>query len=288
MRLLRCDVLNLNPGTERLKPILFDSHMHTPLCKHATGDPEQYAEVAERRGLRGVIFTCHNPVENWTPQVRMEAHEFETYVAIVEKARLKMLGRVEVLLGLESDYAPGMEAYLEKLHRRAPLNYVLGSVHPQLGEYRALYYTGDPVAFQRTYFSHLAQAAETGLFDCLSHPDLVKNVFPRTWNLNLLLEHICECLDRIAKAGTAMELNTSGLQKSIEEMNPSFTILREMQRRNIPVVIGSDSHAPRRVGEDFEMACDLLTQAGYTEVSFFIERKRQTVGIAEAKASLKK
>lgn len=260
--------------------------MHTPLCKHASGEPEQYAEAAERRGLRGIIFTCHNPVPNWTPQVRMDAHEFETYVAMVEKARVKMLGRIEVLLGLESDYAPGMEAYLEELHRSAPLNYVLGSVHPQLGEYRERYYTGDPVAFQRTYFSHLAQAAESGLFDCLSHPDLVKNIFPRTWKVEVVLDTICASLDRIAKAGTAMELNTSGLLKAIEEMNPGPAILREMQRRNIPVVLGSDSHSPQRVGEDFEKACDLLTQAGYSEISFFIERKRQTVGIAEAKASL--
>src|SRR5258708_6026536 len=117
--------------------------MHTPLCKHAVGDPEDYAAVAERRNLRGVIFTCHNPVKNWTPHVRMEENEFEIYVAMVERARKKMAGRVDVLLGLESDYAPGMEAYLETLHRRAPLNYVLGSVHPQLGEYRARYYTGD-------------------------------------------------------------------------------------------------------------------------------------------------
>jgi histidinol-phosphatase (PHP family) len=271
---------------ESLKPILFDSHMHTPLCKHAAGEPEDYAQAGIRRGLRGVIFTCHNPVPNWGAGVRMAEHEFETYVAMIERARVKMSGRVEVLLGLESDYAPGMESYLEKLHARAPLNFVLGSVHPQLVEYRARYFAGDPLAFQRTYFSHLAEAAETGLFDCLSHPDLVKNIFPRTWDIALLLDHIRAVLDRIAKTGVAMELNTSGLQKAIEEMNPGPIILREMSARKIPVVIGSDSHMPRRVGEDFDKACDLLLQAGYTEVNFFIGRKRQTVGIAEAKASL--
>ena len=26
------------------EPILYESHSHTPLCKHATGDPEEYAE----------------------------------------------------------------------------------------------------------------------------------------------------------------------------------------------------------------------------------------------------
>ena len=80
-----------------------------------------------------------------------------------------------------------------------------------------------------------------------------------------------------------MELNTSGLQKAIPEMNPGPEILREMNLRGIPVVIGSDSHFPERVGADFDMALGLLEAAGYAEVSFFIERKRNTVGIAEAR-----
>ena len=73
----------------------------------------------------------------------------------------------------------GMDAWVEKLHASADLHYALGSVHPQVAEFRARYFKGDPVAFQRTYFEQLAAAAETGLYDALSHPDLVKNDFPR-------------------------------------------------------------------------------------------------------------
>lgn len=270
----------------RPTPVLFDSHMHTPLCKHAIGDPEDYAEAAIRRNLRGVIFTCHNPVPNWGESVRMDLDQYDEYVALVGQCKERMAGRTEVLLGLESDYAPGMEAYLETLHARVPLNFVLGSVHPQLGEYRARYYSGDALQYMRTYFAHLADAAESKLFDCISHPDLVKNIFPRSWNVNAMLDDIRRCLDRIAKTGVCMELNTSGLQKAIEEMNPGPVMLREMAQRKIPVVIGSDSHMPRRVGEDFDLACELLKEAGYAEVCFFVERKRQTVGIEAVRESL--
>lgn len=269
-----------------MKPILFDSHMHTPLCKHAIGEPEAYAEQAARRNLRGITFTCHNPVENWGAAVRMADHEFNTYVAMIERCRVKMEGRVEVQLGLESDFAPGMEAHLEKLHQRAPFNYLLGSLHPQLGEYKTRYYTGDAEAYTRLYFQHLALAAQSGLFDCLSHPDLIKNLFPSRWDANAIMDEIRINLDAIAKTGVAMELNTSGLQKSIPEMNPGPLILKEMQARGIPVVLGSDSHQPERVGADFERALDNLRDAGYSEVNFFIGRKRNAVSIAEAKASL--
>ncbi|MCP4288071.1 MAG: histidinol-phosphatase, partial [Gammaproteobacteria bacterium] len=58
------------------KPILYETHLHTPLCKHATGRPEEYAAVAERRGLKGIIVTCHNPTnDGWSPQTRMNLEQ---------------------------------------------------------------------------------------------------------------------------------------------------------------------------------------------------------------------
>jgi histidinol-phosphatase (PHP family) len=63
-------------------------------------------------------------------------------------------------------------------------------------------------------------------------------------------------------------------------------MLREMNQRNIPVVIGADAHVPERVAADYEDAMDLLEAAGYSEVQFFLERKPQKVTIEDARASL--
>ena len=49
-------VSNVSPARPSV-PTLFDSHMHTPLCKHAVGEPEDYAEQALAEGLKGIIFT---------------------------------------------------------------------------------------------------------------------------------------------------------------------------------------------------------------------------------------
>ena len=102
-----------------------------------------------------------------------------------------------------------------------------------------------------------------------------------------MMPHIQRALDRIAKAGTAMELNTSGLLKMIPEMNPAPEILREISTRGIPIVIGADAHIPERVAANYETALDLLEYAGFENISFFLERKRQQVAIGDARASLK-
>lgn len=271
-----------DPDSDSLpSPIYVDSHMHTPLCKHARGEPEEYAEQGVARGLRGIIMTCHSPMpDRFSYQVRMAPEQFDEYVALVERATESLaLQNFDVMLGMESDWFPGMEGWLSELHKRADFHYILGSVHYHIPEYRAEFWKGDSMAFQTGYFLHLAEAAESGLFDSISHPDLVKNAFPDTWDVDAISPIIAEALDRIQQTGVAMELNTSGLHKSVPEMNPGPEMLAMMAEREIPVVIGSDSHQPRRVGANFEDALEFLSEAGYREVSYFEERQRHTLAI---------
>lgn len=268
-------------------PILYDSHMHTPLCKHAKGEPEAYAEQAEKIGLKGIFITCHNPgPKGWGERVRMTMAQFPTYLEMVERAQAEWNGRIDIRLGLESDYYPGFEPFLQELHQKADFQYILGSIHPSHPYYREKFYKGNAIEHHQLYFEHLAMAAESQLFDCLSHPDLVKNDFPHQYNLDKLMDHIKHNLDRIAKTGIAMELNTSGLHKRVKEMNPAPEILAEMYSRDIPVVLGSDSHSPDRVGADFIQAMDMLDDAGYEELTYFTNRQPTHISLKSAYESL--
>lgn len=268
-------------------PIYFDSHMHTPLCKHAYGEPEEYAKHGQEMGLKGIIFTCHSPMpRGFWPGVRMGMDEFGEYVRIVTRAAKVFAGQLEVRLGMESDYFPGFEDWIAELHKMAPFHYCLGSVHWQGSDYQQRFKTGDVMQFRRTYFKLLADSAETGLFDCLAHPDLVKNYKAEQWNFEEVRDDVAAALDRIAKTGVAMELNTSGLMKSYEEMNPGLDMLTMMRERGIPVVVGSDSHRPSRVGEHFIMGLQTLQKAGYDKVSVFENRKRGDLAITDVLASL--
>ena len=271
--------------TERL---LYETHSHTPLCKHAFGQPEEYASVAWFAGLKGLIVTCHNPMPHgFSADVRMGQDEFEEYQRIIAQARKTWNGRIDVRLGLECDYFPGFESWLETQVQSAPFDYILGSVHPQTSEFRDRFWTGDAVKYQLHYFEQLAIAAETGWFDCLAHPDLVKNETAAAWQPDQIMDKIRCSLDRIATTGVAMELNTSGLHKVIPEMNPFPEMLREMTARSIPVVIGADAHRPERVGESFVDALELLWGCGFEHVSLFLDRERCDIPIQSALESVR-
>jgi len=109
---------------------------------------------------------------------------------------------------------------------------------------------------------------------------------PGEWQLPRIMPHIKKALDRIAATGVAMEINTSGMNKAIPEMNPGPEILREIHARGIPMVIGADAHEPGRAGDGYLKALKLLSKAGFEKVSWFRERKRREVNIADALQSI--
>ncbi len=268
--------------------VLTDSHMHTPLCGHAQGEPEAYAQRGIEVGLGAVVFTCHSPMPGgFWPGVRMLEEEFDTYIQIVRRTAHAYAGRIDVGLGIESDWFPGYEGWLEELHAREDFDHVLGSIHFFAPEYRERFNTaGDTDAFFRRYFENLVASAKSGLFDTLAHPDLVKNHAPNQWQFDVLRDHIGECLDEIATCGVGMELNTSGLNKRFAEMNPGLQMLEMMAARDIPLVIGSDAHRPERVGADFDHALQLAQSAGYREVQMMWRRHRHPVSIEGVLAHL--
>ncbi|AKJ64072.1 histidinol-phosphatase [Kiritimatiella glycovorans] len=269
--------------------LYYDAHLHTRLCRHAEGEPDDYAAEAARRGVPGITVTDHAPVPGgFESAIRMTPEELPLYRAWIAHAQETWRGRVDVRAGLECDYRPGFERWQQRLNRSGDWDFILGSVHCNMRSYRRLYYRFDPEAYTRLYYDHLARAAETGLFDALSHPDVPKFMWPERWNPDRIRDTIGRALDRIAATDVALELNTSGTLKPYPEMNPSPFILRMMRERSIRVFLGSDAHEPARVGSGFPGALELLREAGYVKISFFVERNRIDRPIDEVARVLRK
>src|SRR6266849_2824575 len=106
-----------------------DYHMHTPLCRHAQGEPSELAAQAVKMGLTEIGFSDHSPMErddfdDW----RMRASQLDEYVVAVDKAR-KDFPSLTIKLALEVDYLPGHEDWIRELAARHPWDYFIGSVH---------------------------------------------------------------------------------------------------------------------------------------------------------------
>ena len=258
---------------------LVDYHIHTPRCGHASGAMRDYVLAAREAGLAEMGFADHFPLLHLDdPHLAMGLEEVPLYIAEVEALRAEFPD-IPIRLGIEADYVPEVLDKLEELLGGYPFDYVYGSVHfvdgwafddpRNLAEYQGR----DIDLLYRRYFETLADAAECGLFDALPHPDLVKKFGFRPRGEPE--DYYGECLERVARAGLAVELNTSGLRKPVREVYPAPDFLRRCRELGIQVALGSDAHTPDEVGRDFNLALAMLEEAGYETITVFRGRKGQ-------------
>ena len=259
-----------------------DLHMHTPLCRHAVGEPVEYARRADETGLTEIGFSDHSPMlrddfDNW----RMFDRQLDEYVAKVRLAQ-REFPELTIRLALEVDYLPGQEEWIRKLAARHPWDYFIGSVHyvsdswdidnpAKLSEWKKR----DAFEVWSAYFERLTLAAESKLFEIIGHVDLPKKFgISPAQDCTPLYEKF---LNAAAKSNCAIELNTAGLRKDCKEIYPSRELLEIAFQKNVPITFGSDAHAPGEVGMNFPEVVELARSAGYRESRRFEQRKIERV-----------
>src|SRR6267378_7089295 len=257
-----------------------DYHMHTPLCRHATGESTELAAQALKLGLKEIGFSEHSPMprddfDDW----RMLSGDLDEYVAKVQKARRDHPG-LAIKLSLEVDYLPGYEAWIRELAARHSWDYLIGAVHyvsdswdldnpKKISEWKER----DPFEVWSAYFERLTLATESGLFETIAHADLCKKFcfYPKEDCTPLFATF----LSTAKKHNVAMELNTAGLRKDCKEIYPSRQIVQMAWEAGVPITFGSDAHAPGEVGMNFADAIALARSVGYTECCRFTQRRRE-------------
>jgi histidinol-phosphatase (PHP family) len=243
---------------------------------HRADAVEPFVAAARTAGVDEIGFSEHvyyfeQTRSLWTVPFHVErcAYDIDEYVNTVLEA--KELG-LPVKLGLEVDYEPEREEETLAALAPYPWDFLLGSVHfvDGLGidsEPRLVDELGVEAAWRR-YFDVLAAAARSGIFDVLSHPDLVKIFGDRVEGFDY--EPVAEAM---AAGGVAVEVSTAGLRKPVGELYPGRELLRACRARGVPATTASDAHVPQLVGCDFERARELLRSVGYETVTVF-ERRR--------------
>ncbi len=270
--------------------MLTDYHVHlrpddpeaTAAAAFTPANAERYREAAAERGIAELGVSEH--IHRFRDALSVWRHpwwesyaldDLDAYCAFVRE-------ETDLRLGIEADFIPGREDRLANLLDGRPWDYVVGSVH-FLGDY-ALdtheYSVWDtvrgPDEVWRRYFQTLGEAARSGLYDILAHPDLVKvwgRERPRPeGDLRRFYEL---AMEGIAESGVAVEVSTAGLRKRAEEIYPSQAFLEMAVDAGAPIALSSDAHEPADIGYAYDEALRLLDAAGVGELCVFAGRQRR-------------
>jgi histidinol-phosphatase (PHP family) len=260
--------------------MISDYHIHTYLCRHASGEPRAYVERAIGLGMDELGFADHLPfLAGWTPRHvaaddwAMGIDELDDYVTLVRELQSEYAGDIRVLLGIEADYIEDTLDETARVLSDYPFDYAIGSVHV-IGDrfpfdHSAMVERLPEYGIDRIFVESLglvARAAATGLFDVIGHIDQAKKYGHRPADALVVAAAAEEALCAIAAAGIALELNTCGWRKPAAEAYPAPDLLARAGALGIPVTFGSDAHKPGDVGRGFERAALAARAAGFRTV----------------------
>jgi histidinol-phosphatase (PHP family) len=270
--------------------VLTDYHVHlrsdaldASAADHFTqANVELYRAAASERGIAelGVsehVYRFEQALDVWRhPFWLANAHDdLDSYCAFVRE-------QTDLRLGIEADFVSGREDRMENLLAARDFDYVLGAVHflregaVDMDDFTVWEEGRSAEEIWRRYFQTLGEAARSGLFDVLAHPDLVKVWGRERPRPEGDLRHYYElAMDGIAQSGIAVELSTAGLRKRAGELYPAPAFLEMCLQAGAQVVLSSDAHRPQDVGADYQRALELLESLGVGELCVFDRRQRR-------------
>jgi histidinol-phosphatase (PHP family) len=272
-----------------------DGHGSTAAEYFTQANAERYRAAAQERGIAELGVSEH--VYRFTQVLDVWAHPFwqeharddiDEYCAFVRQ-------ETDLRLGIEADFVPGGEDRMANLLQARDFDYVVGSVHflrdgaVDMDDY-SVWDSGRSVEeIWKRYFEAIAEAARSGLFDILAHPDLVKVWGARDNGRRTpagdLRRYYEPAIEAVAETGIAVELSTAGLRKPVGEMYPAPVFLEMCLEAGAPIALSSDAHRPEDLGAGYEQALELLERLGVSELAVFEGRVRRAEPLGATDAS---
>ncbi|MFW6281408.1 MAG: histidinol-phosphatase HisJ family protein [bacterium] len=226
---------------------------------------KNYINIAYKKGIKELGFSDH---DEYIKKIKLNLID-----------ELSENSPVKLLKGIEFDYIPGKESYINRKIKKLNLDYAIGSVHfidgwgfdnpNNIDEYQKR----DIDRSYEEYYSIIEKCIESDLFNIVGHLDLIKVFGFKVNNEKKISNIIISILKKIKKYDLVLELNTNGLNKPIKEIYPSEKIIHEAYNLNIPFTLASDAHRAERVGEGIKDYTELLKRIGYKEIAVFENRK---------------
>lgn len=267
----------------------FDLHTHHFRCGHADGNIRDYIEAGIKAGLSVIGISDHTPYFGSTeeqpfPRIAMAKQELKNYVEEVLQLKREYEGKIDVLLGIESDYFPEHAEIYRQTLTQYPFDYVIGSVHSvgnvsifNKNRWKKLS-KEQHIADKKAYYALIQESARSGMFQILGHIDAMKGNYPAFSDIPAA-EAIDETLEVIAEQGVAIEINTSGKTKLSGGWYPSDSILERALHFGVEVTFGSDAHVPWRVADEWEEVAARLKEIGFKEWVYYKNKTKQIVAL---------
>ncbi len=258
-----------------------DYHLHTQYSMDCEMPVNVLCEAAIAAGLDEICITDHtefgHPGEGSDIPPDMSA-----LLADVRQAR-ESYSALKIRIGIEIGDNPLCRERIKTWHAALPLDFRLLSLHliDNDDPYFPDFFIGKTQdAFYRRYVESKLESVLTwdpGEYDAVAHLGYCAKFAPYPIDVRpLRFAHAPEAFEALfiamARAGKALEINTSGIPR-MSECIPDRELLTHFREFGGEfVTIGSDAHTPARVGAHVDLAHELAKSCGLRYCLVFDQR----------------
>ncbi len=261
--------------------IPLDYHMHTCFSEDGNDTLEAMCRRAVALDIPEIGLTEHWDVGPYEKKPRF--FQPEPWYAELERLRHLYSGKLAIRAGIEIAEPHLYPQPAAEVLRRAPFDYVLGSVHfvgPHFMFDEAYFLTHSADEVYRAYFAEVEIMLQTADIDILAHLDLPVRTAKPIFGYDPVCyeDQIRRILHMIIDRNLALEVNASGLRKAAQNLMPDPLILKwytEMGGERL--TLGSDAHTASQVGLHLDNAIEAVHLAGISHVTQFELRHAQIV-----------
>ena len=276
-------------------------HSHTNYCDGASA-PADYIREAINLRHPAYGFSSHAPLP-FPTDWNVADKELPNYIKDVLALKQRHQKEIEVYLGLEVDYIPGIAGRHRHVLTGIELDYFIGSVHFvdrfDNGEHwnidtsAELFAKGLNEIFHRdgkraaTRFWEISrEMIEADKPHVIGHLDKIKmfNTGNKYFNEQdaWYRDQVELTLDLIKKLNCIVEINTRGFYRyGQEDLYPGAWIIQKIARLNIPVMINSDAHHPSEISEGMAYTAAKLKGLGIGKLTALYQGKWNSFDYSE-------
>lgn len=223
-------------------------HTHTPLCKHASGNCEDFCRELPGN-VRKIGFADHAPFPDGRYGISsMKYSQLGEYFAFLEEGR-KKFPDIEIIAGLEAEWCPdlGRDFYFEYYFTKG-IKYLIGSAHYSAvrGNHFLGYDTADTAVIDGFVMQTLDMISSR-LFMYICHPDCY--LCPMDRISPSLRSGFIDIIQAAKEFDTPLEYNCNGLRNG--QTYPARAFWEIAAEYGVRTVVGSDAHRPAALRDRF-------------------------------------
>lgn len=265
---------------------IIDQHSHSKFSPDSQSELDALCAKAMQNGYQAYAITDHCECDLY------EADGYhntllQAFDAI--EAQKQRFPALQLLNGVELGQ-PLQNLTAAEIVAARPYDVILGSLHRIAGMVDFYYFDyhhysdQEIVSLLEKYYTELYQTVQWGKFDVVAHLTYplryIAGDAKRAVDMRAFDDQLESIFRLMAQEGKALEINTSGLAKSIGTCLPDYPLIKRFYDCGGELIsMGSDAHTVDNLGAGIHDGIALAHQTGFRSLCYFKDRKAHLLPI---------